>query len=67
MNEHEPPHNDAPGLCRLSAGARRAGLTAEKLEEASAAGLIPVAVIRLSQRMAYVRIAELETWLKGKS
>lgn len=67
MTNLEQPHNDAPGLCRLSAAARRAGLTAEKFEEASAAGLIPVAVIRLSPRMAYVRIAELEAWLKGQS
>jgi len=67
MQNQEQPHNDTPGLCRLSAAARRAGLTAEKFEEASTAGLIPVAVIRLSPRMAYVKCIELENWLKGNS
>lgn len=61
-NDH---HDDAPGLWRLSAAARRAGMSPEAFERACRAGTIPVAVIRTSERRAYVRIAELETWLKG--
>lgn len=61
----EPNHDDTPELWRLSAAARRAGMSPEAFERASRAGTIPVNVIRTSRRMAYVRRGELETWLKG--
>jgi hypothetical protein len=61
----EQTNDDGPGLWRLSAAASRAGMSTEAFERASRAGVIPVAVIRTSERMAYVRRAELETWLRG--
>ena len=59
------PHNDRPGLWRLSYAARQAGLTPEAFEAGAKAGTIPVRVERIGPRLAYVRIEELDNWLKG--
>lgn len=62
---NDTPHNDRPGLWRLSHAARLAGLTPEALEAASKAGTIPVRVERLGPRSAYVRAEDFSLWLKG--
>lgn len=59
------PGFDQPGLYRLSAAAAMAGLTPSALEAASKAGTIPIEIIRLSPRLAFVRASELNDFLKG--
>ena len=57
--------NDQPGFWRLTYGARLAGLTPQALEAGCASGAIPVECIRLSERVAIVRAADMSAWLKG--
>lgn len=63
--KHQPQPGDRPGFWRLGAAARLAGITPEAFEAASKAGRIPVAVERLSPKLALVRLEELNRWLKG--
>lgn len=61
------PHFDRPGLWRLGAAARFAGLTPELFEAAAARGDIPVTVEKIGPKETrYVRVAELEAWLGTK-
>ena len=64
MSNHNPP-GDQPGFWRLGYCAARAGLSPAAFEAASRAGTIPVEVVRVSARLALVRVDQFNTWLKG--
>jgi hypothetical protein len=58
-------HSDRPGLYRLAFAAQRVGMPPATFEEACTAGQIPIQIIRISPRLAFVRAAELSAFLKG--
>ena len=62
MKEHP---DDRPGFWRLSHCARLAGMSPEAFEAAAKAGRIPVAVERVSERLALVRVEQFQNWLRG--
>lgn len=64
MTNHTPP-GDRPGFWRLGYCAARAGLSPAAFEAASRAGTIPVEVVRVSHRLALVRVDQFNRWLKG--
>lgn len=63
MNDESNPRNTA-GLWRLAAAAKRAGLSPELFTKACERGEIPVSLVRLGERLVFVRAAELEAWLQ---
>ena len=50
-------------MWRLSAAAKRAGMSPELFAKACQRGDIPVKIVCLGERLHFVRIAELEAWL----
>lgn len=63
MKDESSPRNTV-GLWRLAAAAKRAGLSPELFTKACERGEIPVNLVRLGERLVFVRAAELEAWLK---
>ena len=66
MSNHNPP-GDRPGFWRLGYCASRAGLSPAAFEAAARAGRIPVEVVRVSPRLALVRVNQFENWLQGET
>lgn len=58
----------SPGLWRLAAAARMAGMSPDSLAALCERGEVPVTLERLGPRgLRYVRCAELNAWLQGRS
>lgn len=53
----------SPGLWRIAAAARLAGMDADAFERNSVKGHIPVEVLRIGNRR-FVRVRELAAWLR---
>lgn len=65
---HDFRQPGTPGLWRLAAAARAAGMAPELFEAASKSGDIPVAVMRIGPRgLKFVRAAELQEFLAGRT
>ncbi len=59
-------HQDQPGLVRIGFAASCANMRPGVFEDACERGVIPIEVIRVSERLAYVRATELNDFLKGR-
>jgi hypothetical protein len=55
------------GLCRLSSAAQLAKISPETFEKGIEEGAIPLELIRIGQRLKYVRSTDLAAWLSGKN
>lgn len=64
----ESTQTTRPGLLRVAAAARLAGVGNKAFTTGCKSGSIPIEILEIGpRRLRYIRVPELATWLRGKA
>lgn len=68
LDDGSASYEPTPGLYRLTAAARRCGMSADTFAAAADRGDIPVRIVRVGPRgLRFVRVTELSAFLAGET